>query len=169
MKKILKSIVAILLIISSIFTLVSCARPKKDIDEAADNLRDNGYTVTFYSSDENGAGIADKISAYKTTYDGTLRLQLVEFESTKLAKLYYQALRIAIQEKIKENKLSIKAMKHMINKFKDDLSSDEISSYKQMIVDLKAENKELREQLNCTGRSGKYVWQGDLEAIKATK
>ena len=166
MKKILKSIVAILLIISSIFTLVSCARPKKDIDEAADNLRDNGYTVTFTSSDETDVGIEAKLIAYK---DGSMCLQFIEFESAKLAKLYYQALRIAIQEKIKENKLSIKAMKHMINKFKDDLSSDEISSYKQMIVDLKEENKELREQLNCTGRSGKYVWQGDLEAIKATK
>lgn len=166
MKKILKSIVAILLIISSIFTLVSCARPKKDIDEAADNLRDSGYKVTFTSSDETDVGIETKLVAYK---DGSMCLQLVEFESTKLAKLYYQALKMAIQDKIQENKLSIKAMKHMINKFKDDLSSDEISSYKQMIVDLKAENKELREQLNCTGRSGKYVWQGDLEAIKATK
>lgn len=166
MKKILKSIVAILLIISSIFTLVSCARPKKDIDEAADNLRDSGYKVTFTSSDETDVGIETKLVAYK---DGSMCLQLVEFESTKLAKLYYQALRMAIQNEIQENKLSIKAMKHMINKFKDDLSSDEISSYKQMIVDLKEENKELREQLNCTGRSGKYVWQGDLEAIKATK
>ena len=166
MKKILKSIVAILLIISSIFTLVSCARPKKDIDEAADNLRDNGYNVTFTSSDEADVGIEAKLVAYK---NGSMCLQFIEFGSIKLAKLYYQALRMAIQNEIQENKLSIKAMKHMINRFKDDLSSDEISSYKQMIVDLKAENKELREQLNCTGRSGKYVWQGDLEAIKATK
>ena len=166
MKKIFKSAVAVLLIISCLLTLVACATPKKDIDKAADNLRDSGYKVTFTSSDEADAGIEAKLVAYK---DGSMCLQFIEFESTKLAKLYYQALRMAIQDQIQENKLSIKAMKHMINKFKDDLSSDEISSYKQMILDLKAENKELREQLNCTGRSGKYVWQGEKDAIKATK
>ena len=170
MKKILKSIVAVLVVVSSLLMLVSCGSPKKDFYKAEDNLNKNGYSVTVIrSDDENDDGIETKLTASKPSSDKTSRIVMIEFESNKLAKLYYQSLRMQIQNQINENKLAIKAMKHMINKFADDLESGEINEYKSTIEELKQENKELREQLRCIGRSGKIVWQGDSEAILATK
>jgi hypothetical protein len=169
MKKILKSIVAVLVIVSSLLMLASCS-PKKDFYKAEENLKNDGYSVTVIrSDDDNEHGIETKLTASKSESSETFEIVMIEFESTKLAKLYYQSLRMQIQNQIEENKLAIKAMKHMVNKFKDDLSTGEIDEYKNAIEDLKEENKELREQLRCTGRSGKIVWYGDPEAIAATK
>ena len=167
MKKILKSAVAILVIISCFVMLVSCAQPKKDMDKAAKNLRNSGYEV--YVNEDPGAGMETIITAKKNSDGKTYSLKFMECETLKLAKLLYQQLRNEIQSQINENKMSIKAAKHILNKFDDELSASEKDEYNQMINDLKDENKELKELLSCTGRSGKYVWQGDREAIKATK
>ena len=167
MKKILKSIVAVLLVASTLFTLVSCATPEKDIYEAQRNLESYGYTVIINTNP--GTGMSVILNADKNDGGQSYSLRIMKCESLKLAKLLYQELKLEIETKIKENKITIKAMKHMINKFSDDLTSSEISSYKQSIINLEAENKQLREQLVCTGRSGKYVWQGDSASIQASK
>ena len=167
MKRILKCTTAILTVISCLLALVSCAKPKKDLESAEYNLKNDGYTV--YVNDDPGAGMSTVLTATKSENGTTYGLKLMECESIKLAKLLYQELRLEIEAEIKTNKLTIKAAKHILNKFGDDLSDDERRDYEQTIIDLKEKNKELRKLLNCTGRSGKYVWQGDSEAIWATK
>ena len=178
MKKILKSTVAILTIISCLLALVSCARPKKNLESAKNNLRHNGYTVTNTPSG-NIAQILNGITAedgvpyslitattddYKITY-----LTLIECNSVKLAKMIHQAIRLQLETQIKENKLAIKTAKHILNKFGDELEDAKRQDYEQLIIDLKEENAELRDKLIGTGRSGKYVWTGDITAIRATK
>ena len=167
MKRILKCTAAILTVISCLLALVSCGKPKRDFDMASKNLDHNGYTVSV--DYDPGTGMETVLTAKKTENGTTYSLKLMKCESIKLAKLLYQELRLQIEAQIKENKLSIKAAKHMLNKFGDELEDDKRQEYEQLIIDLNAENKELRKLLNCTGRSGKYVWQGDYDAIWATK
>ena len=176
MKKILKSTVAILTIISCLLALVSCARPKKDLESAKNTLWRNGYTVTDTPSEDiaqilNGITAKDGVpySLITATTDDGNNLTLIECNSVKLAKMIHQAIRLQLETEINENKLAIKTAKHILNKFGDELEDDKRQKYEQLIIDLKRENAELRDKLTGTGRSGKYVWTGDITAIRATK
>ena len=169
MKKIFKSIVAIVLIISCLMALVSCSAPKLDVKQAKKNLEEEKYSVTFKQGGDADEGITAYLYAKKVTSDGTHSLLLIEFETTKYAKLYYQALRMEIENEMEENRLEIKMIEHILDQYRSQLSGSEIERYNETLDEIKEENEKLQEKLNCTGRSGKFVWQGDSAAIIASR
>ncbi len=169
MKNTIKRILALVLTIACVVSLVSCAKPKLDLEKAKANLEENGYVVTVTNSPD--AGVESVLLALKNlvSADETQSLTIYKFKSVKLAKLYHQAQVLKIENEIESLELEIKAIKHLINKFENELDSDDIDDYKEDIAEAKQEIAELKDELKTIGRQGKYVWQGDKEAIKATK
>lgn len=169
MKKTPKSIIAIVLAAACLLSLASCAKPKLNLEKAEVNLKDNGYTVTVQHSDD--AGVEAVLIAMKNLVsdEETKTLTIIQFGSVKLAKLYYQSKVLEIEREIESLELEIKAKKHMINKFKSELDDKDIAEYNEDIIEIKQEITELKDDLKTLGRQGTYVWEGDREAIQATK
>lgn len=168
MKKTLARIIALALVIACVFTIVACAKPELDIAEAKANLEAKDYFVS--TGDGEGMFVNNPaIVEYLTATNGDENLTIVKFETSKAAKLYLQSLELQVENKIEELELEIKLAKYMLKKFDDKLSSDEIDDYNDEIKDCEEEIDELEEQLDNMGRSGKSVWTGTEDAIKASK
>lgn len=164
MKNTLKRVLALVLVIACVVPFVACAKPKLDLEKAEANLKEEGYTVV-YNSDVKSAGIEATLHATK---DGK-EVSIAKYETTKAAKLAYQSAKLSIENEIEEAKLALKTAKYMLDKFEDDLSDIERNLYEEKVNDLKEDIEELKAELKTIGRSGKYVWSGDKEAIKASK
>ena len=167
MKKIITAILALAMIISCVAVFASCGgpKPKLDLDKAEANLKAAKYSVTHNDD-------ADSLSAEKkeTLYaydDDDNYINIYVFNDKKSAKLYYESLELDLEASIDETKLEIKYIKNMIKKYSDDLNSITIKAYEEELKELEEELEELKDIV--IGRSGKTVWAGTKEAIKATK
>ena len=169
MKMTLKRIIAVLLAVACAVSLVSCARPKLDLEKAKSNLKDNGYTVTVTESPDTGVDAVLIAMKDLLSDEETKTLTIYQFGSVKLAKLYHQAKMLEIEREIESLEIELKATKHMLNKFKDELDGKDIESYNEQIAKIKEEIAELKDDVKTIGRQGKYVWEGDKEPIKATR
>ena len=169
MKNTLKRILAFVLAIACMISLVSCSKPQLNLEKAEENLKENGFTVTVSESPDTGVDAVLIAIKNLISSEETQSLTIYQFGSVKLAKLYYQAEVLDIEREIEALEIEIKAIKHLIKKFDAELDSDDIEDYKEEIIDLKDEIKELKDELKNIGRQGKFVWEGDKEAIKATK
>ena len=164
MKKLLTGLLALLMLLSSVFVLSSCAKkPDLDLEDAKDALEDADYIV-YYEDDSDTTSIEEMLSARKDEYS----LTIIKFEKSSTAKLAYQELKMEHEYEIEALKLEIKSTKHMLSKYEKDLSSAEIDSYEDDIKEMEKELEELQKE-TVIGRSGKYVWTGDLKAVEATK
>ena len=164
MKKFLAGLLAMLMLVSSVFVLSSCAaKPKLNLEKAEKALKDNDYSVS-YTDDVDEAGIEERLYAYKNDE----RLVVIKFEKASTAKLYYKQLKMELDYKIKSIELEIEANEHMLSKYEKDLKSDEIKELEDDIKDLKKELEEYKDEY-VIGRSGAYVWTGTEKAIKDSK
>ena len=83
MKKFLAGLLAMLMLVSSVFVLSSCAeKPKLNLEKAEKTLKDNDYSVS-YTDDVDEAGIEEQLYAYKNDE----RLVVIKFEKASTAKL----------------------------------------------------------------------------------
>ncbi|MBE6667860.1 MAG: hypothetical protein E7607_06090 [Ruminococcaceae bacterium] len=163
MKRILAAILVVVLALSSMIILSSCgAKPKLDLEKAKDNLEAEKYSVS-YDKDVDEAGIEETLTAYKDD-DG---LVIMKFDSSKLAKLYYKQLKLSREQEKESKKLNLEIYKFMIKEYEDKLSSDEIDDYKEEIDDIEKELKDWDDYV--IGKSGKTVWAGSKDAVKASK
>jgi predicted nucleic acid-binding Zn-ribbon protein len=168
MKNTIKRILAFVLVIACVVPFVACAKPQLNLEKAEANLKEADYTVTV--KEDPSTGVEVMLVAVKDVLSKDAKgVTIMKFETVKLAKLYYQAKVMETEQEIEQLELRIKTIKHMLNKFEDELSSDEIDSYNDSIKEAKAEIEELKEDLKTTGRSGKYVWEGDKDSIKASR
>ena len=164
MKKLLTGLLALLMLVSSVFVLSSCAKkPELDLEDAKEALEDAEYIV-YYEDDTESTGVEEMLSARKDEYDITI----IKFEKASTAKLAYQELKLEREYEIESLKLEIKSTKHMLSKYEKDLSSSEIDNYEDEIKEMEKKLEELQKE-TVIGRSGKYVWTGDLKALEATK
>ena len=185
MKKTLRSIIALMILLCTVFAISSCvAQPPKDLETAADNFEDADYDVVMYYDDADDiyiAGVVEYLLARENEKDGET-LYIYVFETAKAAKLYYNTLKLgrdheieSIKNSIESYKAQIKYMEYILENCDDDLSKSEIESYEDRIESYEEDIEEMMEELEelkkeyVLGISGKTVWYGTKQAIKDAK
>ena len=164
MKRLLTILLALLMLVSSVFVLSSCAqKPKLNLEKAEEALKDNDYYVS-YDDDSSSTGVAEALYAYKDDH----KLVIMKFEKSSTAKIAYEQLKMEYEHEIESMEMEIKAAKHTLKTYEDDMKSDEIKALEDEIKDLEKELEETKEDY-VFGRSGKYVWYGDAKAIEDSK
>ena len=181
MKRKLAVLLALAMLIGCVALFASCgAKPELDLEKAKDALEDEDYTV-YYEDDmsDDVPYIEEYLSARD---DDDNSITIIRFADAKTAKLYYNTLKIdrdneiaEIKADIKSLKAEIKASEQILKKYEDDMKSDEIEALEDEIEELEDEIKDLEKELEdmkedyVLGRSGKVVWTGTKDAIKASK
>ena len=176
MKKILTGLLALVMLMSSVFVLSSCSaeKPELDLDDAKKALEEAEYDVT-YDEKYDEPGIVARLYARKGIgeesewggYDDYYRVYIYECEKSSTASLLYKQQKKELEMEIEYYKMEIKYLEHILDKYEDDMDSEEINECKDEIKEMKKELEELEDYV--VGKSGKYVWYGDAKAIKATK
>ena len=175
MKKILATMLAILMIATSVLTFASCfgAKPEMDFAKIEEKYKDNEDVYVNYvkDADKLDANVEEKISVTKKIGSGddvdSVYLSITRYKDTKSAKLAYEQLKISQDASKQLYKNYLKEAQYILDNYSDKLSSDEIDSYKE---DIKEYEDALEKIENSTfGRSGKVVWSGDKDLIKETK
>ena len=167
MKKILSTLLALVMLVTCFMALSACApRPYlKDLEEAAENLEDADYFAT-YTDDEDYLGVGE-VERLTASDDDDNMLYVVVYASNKLANLSYEELKASLEAEKESTKREIERIKHILKKFDDELESAEIEKYED---DLEELEEELEEYKNFViGKSGKTVWYGTKDAIKDSK
>ncbi len=166
MKNTVKKILALALVICSVFALASCSlfqpKPKQDLEKAAKNLEKAGYDVDYETYDSDNAIIVEYIEA--SDEDGN-KITIIKYATRKAAKLAYENEKIRRDYKIDTLENEIDSLKYQMKKFAED---DEKEMYEKYIEELKEELQALKKE-EVLGKSGKIVWYGSKDAVKATK
>ena len=165
MKRILAAILLVVLVFSSVIVLSSCgAKPKLNLEVAKENLEEEGYSVS-YDDDSSTLGVKETLSARES--NGENEINVVVCTTVKYAKLKYEELKMQLNNSKENYKLQIKTLKYKLRAFSKDLSSSEKEAYEESIERYEENLKEMNDIV--IGRSGKTVWYGTKDAIKATK
>ena len=170
MKKIVTILLAAAMLLSCAVVFSSCAiftpKPELDLEDAADNLEDADYYVSYTDDEDNlSVGMEESLSA--SSDDGDDGLYIVKYADAKSASIAYDEAKMEIDNAKEEIKLSIKKYENILKKYEDDLDSDEIDYYEDLIKDLEDELEEYDEYV--IGKSGKTVWYGTKDAIEDSK
>ncbi len=168
MKKLLTGLLALVMLVSSVFVLSSCAaKPELDLEDAKKNLEDEEWIVRFEDDkDLLGAGYEETLTAYDKDYEEYI--SIIKFEKAATAKLYYKQLKWEYDQSIESLEKEIEWAEHLLSKYEDDMKNDEIDELEDEIKELEKELEEYKEEY-VIGRSGKYVWVGTEKAIEASK
>ena len=163
MKRFFKSLVAILIILSTLLAITSCARPTMDLEDAEEALKDEGYSVS-YNDDPSDHDKAEYLRASKDDD----YIQVYVFETVKAANLYYESLKMSREFEIDSLKHQIKTIKYKLRAFEDDMKSEEIDALEDQLKELEKDLKEMKEDV-VIGKWGKTVWVGTKDALKDSK
>ena len=159
----MKKLLALLLAVVCLFACVSCTpAPKKDLAAAKSNLEAKNYVV-FLDDTTDDPTVSETLTATNVNES----LYIVRYASNKLAKLALRRAEAQIDAQIEDIKLEIKSIKHIMNKFDDELTTDEMDDYKEELRELEEELEEIKNVV--FGRSGKLFWYGTKQAIKDSK
>ena len=144
MKKLLKSLLALMLISMMAISFVSCGVPS-DPAKAKANLEGEGYKVILEQVDlgDLGAALGDKTEATLSAIKGEELVTITWYKNADDAKAAY--------EKLEE---TYKKAKEELKKMEDGEAKD---AAKAMLDNA------------AFGRSGKIVWTGTKAAVKAAK
>lgn len=175
----MKKLLALLLVICSVFSLASCSllgpKPPKDLEDVADELEDSKKYTAYWTDDEDDIGnpaIKEKLRIYGIDEDGYRDyddyLEVTVFDTRRAAKLYYKELKTDHQYEIDECKNYIAQLKYLINHYEDDFDSDELDDLEDELKDAKKELEELQKEI-VLGISGKRVWYGSKDTLKDIK
>jgi hypothetical protein len=175
MKKILATMLAILMIATSVLTFASCfgAKPEMDFAKIEEKFKDDDKVMVNYKKDADklDANVEEEITLYKAAEsedDDAEYLYIIRYKDTKSAKIAYEGLKMQVDNSKKNIELEIKEYENLLKQYEDKLSSDEIADLNDDIKDLKEELEELKDDLSF-GRSGKVVWYGNTSLVEATK
>ena len=97
------------------------------------------------------------------------RIEISRFKNKELAKKYYQQEKAEAEQEIKTLKAEIEYYEAALKHCKNELDSEEIEFLQDAILENKKEILECEKELELSGVSGVYVWQGTKYAIKDTK
>ena len=173
MKKILSTVLAVVLIVGCIFTLASCSpksqgeKPELDLKKAAENLEDEDYTVTHVDDkDSLEVFIEETLYAYDEGHKNSITI--VVFKDSKSAKFYYEDYVNGMQSEIEEIEAEIEFYEHILKEYESKLDSDEIDEIEDEIKKYKEELEERTEDF-CYGIDDCTVWYGSADAVKDSK
>ncbi len=181
------AVVGVLICISVARTLFAAnaksIQPELDLEDAARNLENKGYTVS-YIDDDDELNVNEKEYLYAeyahniapdnfNDYDDYLEyienlspnmLKIVIFKDSKSANLYYKSLKIERDYELKSLRLALKECKHLLYEYEHDLDDEEEKYYNEYISNL---NKQISEIENYViGKKGNTVWFGTEQAIQ---
>lgn len=162
MKNSVKALIALLLVFCTLFSLTSCSVPELDLEDAKENLEDEDYYVSY--NEDGDPGIEEYL--YASNDDDFICVYICE--SRKMAKLMYQEFKLQLEYSIQRTELEIKSVKHILKKFEDDMSDDEIDDYEDQLDELE-EQLELYKKEYVLGKRGKTVWYGTKTAVEDSK
>lgn len=161
MKKVLKSIIILVIAIASIFTLVSCGSGKIDIDEVAKTLSRNGYTIGDEWVDDDPSVTREIFITDLDTFSTVFRM--TSYSSNIAAKIGYFELRKRISSSIDSREKRIEEYTEMLNNSTLGLTKEQRDDFSMLI----SKNKEDLERLQKTeiGITGNVIWRCSDEAI----
>ncbi len=174
MKKVLSLVMAAVLLVGAVFAFSSCtARPEMDLEKAKENLEKEGYSVTYYSGEDEAldVGEAEYLRAYKAAEsedEDSKSLTVIVFESNAVAKAYYESEKAQGEAELESLKAYIKVLKAQLKAGEDDMTEEEIAKIEEEIEEMEEDIKEYKENY-VLGRSGKTVWYGDKDAVDASR
>jgi len=166
MKRLLAALLAFTMIILGVFSLASCGvgtAPELDFDDAKEALEEAGYEVRI---NEEPSSVDLEKTLYATKEGKTISIKV--YKDSKSAKLAYEELKFQYDAGMDYAKLEIKQLKNKLNKYEDKLSSAEIDEIEDDIKEIEEELEEMKNETSF-GRRGKIIWEGDVEAAKASK
>ena len=168
MKKIFSALLALVMLMGAVFMLASCgAKPELDLDEAAKNLEDNGYTIV-YEKDTGSRAITASLHAYKDDGENEYYyLDILEYENATFAKIEYKKMKSQQDAAIEKLEYALEYYEQYLKSYEDEMDSEEIERFENYIKTTEEEIEVKKESV--IGRSGKFVWYGDKEAIDASK
>jgi hypothetical protein len=176
MKKFLAKLCTVFLAIVCLFSVSACA-PKLNIEKAAENLEDAGYTVTIADSEleltaavkmmglPSNAHISIEEALMASEDDNYV--YILKVEKASVAKAYYKMIKNQFDAELQEIKDQIKLYEVFLKNYKKELNSTEIDYIEDAIKEMKKELEEAKE-INI-GRSGKWLWLGNKDGIKDSK
>ncbi len=166
MKKLLIKLTALGLLAVTLLALASCSifTAKPDLDEYKKNLEDAKYLVNEQDEPE----LPMKEALYANKIEGGKSLTVMVFEDSKSAKLYFENMELELDNEIESIKIEIDFYEHILKKYDDKLSSDEIDEYEDEIKDLEKQLEELKDEY-VLKRKGDTVWFGDKDAFEDAK
>ena len=129
MKNMFIKLLALTLVLAFSLSFVACFAPKplKDLDDAAENLEDEDYMVTYDDKCKDMAGIEEYLSAYSEDYEDSLTV--IIFEKSSTAKLYYKMTKESQKDGVKSTKSYLKYLEHLVDHYDGDMDSAEEDSY----------------------------------------
>ncbi len=169
MKKLTVKLLALALLVASVFSLASCSlfapKPETDLKDAEDALEDNKYSVSYIDDEDDlSVGVAEKLTAYNDDD----YLQVTIYKDSTLASIAYEELQQELKEEKATIKRNIKKYEHLIKKYKSDLKdADLLKTYEDRLEDYEEQLEEMKNAV--IGKSGKIVWAGTKDAIKDSK
>lgn len=176
MKKFLTVILAVSLLIGSVLVFSSCDMmtslfnsPELDLEDAKDNLEDNGYSVS-YNDDPSQVNVKETLTAtYSDSFFSGAKetLNITVYADSKSASLAYDKLKIQKDVQKEFIELQIQEYENILKKYDDDLRSSESDYYEDQIKDLEEQLEELEDAI--IGKSGNTVWYGTKQAIDDSK
>lgn len=168
MRKLLMKLVAGLMVVGCLFSIVACA-PKLKFDKAEEALRDKGYEVEVVH-DEDFDGIEGMVERALYAEKDDAWIDIIEFKDKKTAKVYYEATKKDYEGEILMLEGWIDFYELVLDKYSDNLKSDEIDEIEDCIKEYKSEKADWEKDLECLGMKGKCVWEASsTDVIKDAK
>ena len=172
----MKKLIALLLVVSTLFIFASCSMPPKlNLEKAAENLEDD-YEVDYYD-DEDDLDVDEAEYLEAKEKDGDGYIEITKFKTLKSARLYYKELKMSYdlsvqyyKAQIKAKKLQIKTAKYEYRKYDDDSrwDDDRIDDLKEQLEELQEAFREFKKESKF-GIMGKTVWSGNADGLKDSK
>ena len=166
MKKFLSLLLALLLLFCSLSVFTACSKekvPELNLFIAGRNLTEADYIVYMDQGYFLGEGVKHDLRAGR----GDDSIQIVEYESKRIAKIEYKRLKGEHDARIRYWDKELELKEALFAELKDTLTYIETQEFKKEIESLKTLLKQ--EKSILFGRDGAYVWFGTQRAIDVTK
>ena len=162
MKKIIGTFCVLLTI--CVLVLSSCASPELDFDDAKVTLEEKGYTV-LHTKNPLTEGM---VASFTASNDDDEYLYMAEYESSALASVQYDKVKLQYETEEKETQLEIDELEAFYDLYKDQMSDEKKQAHKDDIAELEKSIDDLNDNFTF-GRSGCIIWYGTVQAVKDSK
>lgn len=162
MKKL--SVILCLLLTFCILSLSSCSSPELDFASAKANLEAKGYTA-LHTQNPLTEGM---VASFTASNDSEEYLYMAEYESSDLASVQYEKIKLQFETEERETQLEIDELEAFYDLYKSQLTDDEKQAYKDDIKALEDSIDDLHKNF-AYGRSGCIIWYGTVGAVKDSK
>ncbi len=139
----------------------------EDLEDAKDNLEDEGYDVIFYDEAEDLDPGEDKyLEAWDSDHE-EYRLKVWEYDDKELANLYYEKLKEEHEVALATLKNQIEMAEYIIDEYEDDLYDEDLEEWEDTLDETEDELKSAEKYV--VGIDGYFVWYGHTDVIEDSK